>query len=155
MDRSRAARGRDPGDPHCSRPPHRTVWTDPLGLGPCTTAATTERSIQRYAAAAFAREADWVTPYTRLGPGDELQKVCHGQRSEYIDAEGEPLSLLLEADGTVLRATDGTCFAVIGGPSSRRRGRSKATTGESPWQFRQSHTVGAYGGMALPDWWLC
>ncbi len=114
----------------------------------------TERSVQRYAAAAVAREPDWITQYTRLGPGGELQTVCHGQRGEYIDAEREPLPLLLEADGTVWR-TNGICFAVISGPSSRRRGRPKTTAGESPWQFRQSHTVGVYGGVDLPDWWPC
>lgn len=112
-----------------------------------------ERSVQRFAGAAVSREPDWCVQYTRKGPDDELQTICHGQRGEYVNAEREPLPLLLGAYGAILKAADGTCFAVVAGPSGGRRGRPRTTSGESPWLFRQSHTDGECGGFNLPDWW--
>lgn len=112
-----------------------------------------ERSVQRFAAATTSREPDWCAQFTRQGPGGELQTICQGQRGEYVNAEREPLPLLLGADCVVLRTADGTCFAVVAGPSSGRRGRPKTTCGESPWQFRQSFTGGSFGSFDLPSWW--
>ncbi len=113
-----------------------------------------ERCIQRYAAEAVARETEWAGQWTQPGPDGQPQTICHGQRGSYVNAEREPLPLLLRPDGSVLRAAaDGPSFAVVAGPSSRRRGRPSAAAGGSPWQFRQSLTSGSFGSFDLPSWW--
>ncbi len=112
-----------------------------------------ERCIQRYAVAAVTRETDWAGQWMQPGPDGQPQTICCGQRGTYVNAEREPLPLLLCPDGSVLRAApNGPSFAVVAGPSLRRRGRPKTTAGESPWQFRQSLTGGSRGSFVLPSW---
>lgn len=112
-----------------------------------------ERGIQRFAATATRRDSDWLVQSTFQGTDGTPQTISRGWCGEYLNAKREPLPLLMGADGSLLRAADRTCFAVVAGPSGGRRGRPRTTSGESPWQFRQSHTVGVSGGFTLPDWW--
>jgi len=113
-----------------------------------------ERSVQRFAAAAVARAADWSDAYTAPGPWGEPITYRVGETGTFINADWVPLPLLSDSKRALLRDSQGATFAVCSAPRRLgQRGRPQATSGDMGWTFSRSRAGRTLRWIEPPSWW--